>query len=326
MRAGASALSLLSLPLNLHVLQTLEEEPRPLSDLRRTVGTPPQTTMRGRLKTLIQAGTLERSQEREFPGSVRYELTQPGRDLLAVATTLESWLEGGPGGPFPLGGSGAKSATKAFVEAWSCGIIRALAARPLALTELSKLISGLSYPSLERRLSALHMTGQIERCSSTGRGTPYKATDWLRRAMAPLVVAVRWERLHLPKAGAPLKPLDIESIFLLTVPLLPSLGDLGGTCRLAVEFPTEGQSSRLAGVLVSLEKGRLNSCSSRLDGEARAWTAGTASVWLRALIDGDFDGLELGGDTELARVLIEAMHQVLFGASAPTRVLSRASA
>ena len=57
-----------------------------------------------------------------------------------------------PEGPLALGSSTAKSAIKALVEGWGTNMIRALAARPLSLTELNGLISGLSYPSLERRL------------------------------------------------------------------------------------------------------------------------------------------------------------------------------
>jgi hypothetical protein len=45
-RAGAVALSLLSAPLNVHLLQALEDGSLPLIDLRRAVGSPPQRSMR----------------------------------------------------------------------------------------------------------------------------------------------------------------------------------------------------------------------------------------------------------------------------------------
>jgi len=208
LRAGAKALSLLAVPLNVHVLTTLAEEPRSLYDLRRAAGSPPQTTMRGHLRKLMKIGVLKHWQSPEFSGSVEYELGEAGRDLLAVADLSQHWLNRAPEEPVPLGTSAAKSALKALVDGWSSGIVRVLAARPLSLTDLNKLISGLNYPSLERRLGALRFTNLIEAAPSEGRGTPYRATGWLRQAMAPLAAATRWERRHWADETVPISRID----------------------------------------------------------------------------------------------------------------------
>ena len=55
-RAGAVSLSLLSAPLNVHLLRALEEGPLALIDLRRAVGSPPQSTMRVYSRTLVEIG------------------------------------------------------------------------------------------------------------------------------------------------------------------------------------------------------------------------------------------------------------------------------
>ena len=55
-RAGTQALRLLSTPINVFVLQALAEGPHSLVDLRREAGSPPQTTMRGHLRTLAEQG------------------------------------------------------------------------------------------------------------------------------------------------------------------------------------------------------------------------------------------------------------------------------
>ena len=211
---------MLSTPINVYVLQALAEGPRSLVDLRRHAGSPPQTTMRGHLRTLAKTEVVVRRRQNDFPGSLDFELTPTGEELWLVAKVLRVWLRNAPEEPLALGSSAAKSAVKALVEGWGTSMVRALAARPLSLTELNGLINGLSYPSLERRLGAMRLAGQIQRTPGRGRGTPYAVTDWLRRAIGPLGVAARWERMHAPEATAPIRRLDAEAAFLLAIPLV----------------------------------------------------------------------------------------------------------
>jgi DNA-binding HxlR family transcriptional regulator len=311
-RAGAFALSLLSVPLNAHVLRVLDEEPKSLIDLRRAVGSPPQTTMRSHLRTLTGLQVLERRQQSSFPGSIDYQLGPAARGLLEVAGILESWLADAPDGPIELGEPAAKSTVKALVDGWSTAIVRALSARPLTLTELNKLITGTSYPSLERRLGAMRLAGQIEARSGPSRGTPYAATAWLRRAVAPLLAAARWEREFARTEAAPLSRIDFEAAFLLSTPLLDLPDDCTGRCRLAVVSRNgEGEPS-VAGAMVTVEEGRVVSCVSRLPGEASAWVAGSPAAWVPALIDHETEQLELGGACDLARTIVDELHGSLF--------------
>lgn len=312
-RAGTQALRLLSTPINVYVLQALAEGPRSLVDLRREAGSPPQTTMRGHLRTLAQTDVLVRQRRNDFPGSLDFELTPVGRELWGVAQVLKAWLRNSPEGPLALGSSSARSAVKALVEGWGTSMVRALAARPLSLTELNGLISGLSYPSLERRLGAMRLAGQIERIQGRGRGTPYAVTTWLRHAIAPLGAAARWERRHAAAETAPIKRLDAEAAFLLTIPLIRLAPGLSGSCRLAVELGS-GDSERLAGVMVGVEDGRVVSCVASVRGHADAWASGSAAAWLRAVIEADTELLEIGGDCQLGQALLDGLHSSLFAA------------
>lgn len=311
MRAGAHALSLLAAPLNAQVLQALAKGPVPLADLRRAAGVPPPTTMRMHLRALTEAEILERRQQREFPSPVEYELTRAGQELLAVAAALTDWLNASPHGAATLGSNVAKSSTKALAEGWSSGIVRALASRPLALTELSRLISNLSYPSLERRLGAMRMAGLIERRSANGRGRPYEVSRWLRLASVPLAAAARWERRHLGEETPPIRRLDIEAAFLLALPLV-SLGEQrSGVCRLSVDT-SRGSQHRRAGVLVQVQGGRISSCVTRLEGPVDASAAGSASAWMGAVLQGTASRLDLSGDRDLARAVVEGLNSALF--------------
>jgi DNA-binding HxlR family transcriptional regulator len=300
-------LSLLSTPLNLHVLKALEDAPLTATELRRTVGSPPATTLRLYVRGLEEIGALERRRGEGFSASVDHQLTGPGRDLLAVAEVLQRWLGDAPDGPIALGSTAAKSAVKALVEAWSSNIVRALAARPLTLTELSRLIPSVNYPSLERRLGAMKHAGLAEVCEGNGRGTPLGPSRWLRCSTAPLVAGAAWERRHFP-GEPPMGRIDIEAAFLLSVPQLQLPPEVSGKCRLVVEIRPQG-SLELAGIVAKVEEGKVARCTARLDGWADAWISGTPQAWLERLIQERPGGLEVGGDGTLAESLLAGLQR-----------------
>lgn len=313
MRSGARVLTLLADPLNCLILQSLSQGAKRQVELRREADSPAQSTLRTHLGDLEAIEAIVKRRRNAFPGVLEYELQPPGRELRLVAATLERWLATAPDGPLALSSGGAKAAIKALAEGWSTSILRALAARPLSLTELDCVIGSLSYPSLERRLSSMRLAGQIEPLPANGRGTPYAVTKWLRQAVAPLVAATRWERRHVPSQTAPIGRLDTEGVLLLAVPLVRLPGATSGTCRMAVEI-SNGSARRLAGVMVDVKDGEVASCTSRLQGSPEAWASGSVSAWLSAVIEADVAAIELGGDGRLAHALLAGLHGSLFRA------------
>ncbi len=309
MRAGSNALSMLAVPLNVQVLEALDESPLALADLRRQVGHPPVTTMRSYLRKLAELRVVDRRQEADFPGSVSYAIADPGKDLLAVTAVLRSWLGESPEGPIELGDRTSKSAIKALVDGWDTGIVRALAARPLSLTELDRVIPTVTYPALERRLTAMRQIGLVEPDpENNGRVVRCRVTEWLRLAVAPLSAAVGWERRSCEGAPPPGK-LDAEAAFLLAAPLLTLPSDLEGTCRLAVEF-RQGSELAFAGATVSVEEGRVRSCVSRIEGRPDAWVSGPMVEWFR-WVRGTDHRIEVGGEVGLARALASGFRDAL---------------
>lgn len=314
-RSGAQTLVLLSTPLNVPILRALAEGPKQQVQLRQETGSPAQTTLRGQLKRLEQLDAIEKQRRNRFPGVLEYDLSAAGRALLFVADTLEEWLSRVPEAPLPLGGNPAKAAIKALAEGWSTTMLRALATGPLSLTELDRVIAALSYPSLERRLAAMRLVGLVEACANDGPGTPYALTDWARRGIGPLAAAARWERRHMSRIAMPIGRIDVETAFLLSAPLLRLASELSGTCRMAVELPG-GREQRLAGVIIGVENGRTDSCTTRLQGNPDAWALGSVTAWLDAVIEADTARIEPGGDTHLACALLDTLHRELFGAAA----------
>lgn len=247
--------------------------------------------------------------------SAEYELTDAGRGLFVVAGVLERWLKESPMASRTFGGNFSKAAIGALIEGWSATLLRALAAKPLSVADLDSLIGAFNYPSLERRIAAMRNVGLVEALRPDGRETPNAVTPWMRRAVAPILAGIRWEREHLPEGGAPVGRIDIEAMLLLATPQLKLGPELRGRCRLSIELPVNG-GSPVAGVLADVEGGSVRSCTSRLDGEADAWASGTLSAGLRALTEGDDASLELGGDGGLARALVGGLHRELFGPAA----------
>lgn len=309
-------LSLIAGPLSVPILRAHIDGPLRLPDLRERIGGAAQTTLRGQVGNLRGIGALERHVRKGMPYTVENELTDVGRGVLGVAEIVEAWLARATQGPIPLGSEPAKGAIRALVGGWGSTILRALAARPLSLTELDGVIADLSYPSLERRLSAMRAARQVEVLPGGGGAKPYAVTGWTRQAIGPLVAAGRCECEHLAGLTEPLTRIDIEATFLLAVPLVGLPVSHSGSCLLAVDTGARKSGepkNRLAGVHVEIKEGAVVSCVSRLDEQPRTWALGSVSSWVDAILDGKTDHLRVGGaDTALVGAIVEALHASLF--------------
>jgi DNA-binding HxlR family transcriptional regulator len=315
-RAGGMVLSLIASPLSIPILRAHLDGPLRLPDLRERIGGAAQTTLRGQVGNLRGMGALERHVRGGMPYTVENELTDVGRGVLTVAKTVEAWLSRAPQGPIVLGSEPAKGALRALIGGWGSTMLRALAARPLSLTELSSVINDHSYPALERRLSAMRAARQLEPRPNGGRGAkPYGVTEWTRQAVAPIAAAGRCECRYLAAITVPLTRIDIEAAFLLSVPLVDLEVTRTGSCLLAVDTGS-GQSAdptdRLAGVHVEVEQGTITACNSRFEYNPKTWALGTVSAWVDAILEGRSDRLRIGGDrTKLARDLLQRLHASL---------------
>jgi DNA-binding HxlR family transcriptional regulator len=318
-RAGGTVLFLISSPLSVPILRAHLEGPLRLPDLRERIGGAAQTTLRGQVGNLRGIGALERRVRSGMPYTVENELTDVGRELLEVAERVEVWLARAPQGPIALGSETSKGAIRSLVGGWDSTMLRALAAHPLSLTELSSTIAGHSYPALERRLSAMRAARQIEQKPSDGRGAkPYGVTEWTRLAVAPLVAAGRCECRHLPDITEPLTRVDIEAAFLLAMPLVDLELTRSGSCLLAVDTGAAQNTEpvdRLVGVKLSVEEGMIVTCSPQLEQNPETWALGSVDAWVEALLDGDQERLRVGGaNPPLASTLVAGLYSTLSAA------------
>jgi DNA-binding HxlR family transcriptional regulator len=224
-----------------------------------------------------------------MPYTIENELTETGCGILAVAEAVEAWLARGPQGPIELRSEPATGGIRALIGGWESTVLRALAAQPLTLTELNGVILEISYPSIERRLSAMLAARQVERLESGPTGRPYAVSEWGRQAVGPLIAAGRCERLHLAKVTTPLTRSHVEADLLLAVPLASLPDGHGGRCTLAIAADdNEGidADGPATAIHVEIEGGRVVSCVRRPKPETGTWVRGTVAEWTDSIIDG----------------------------------------
>ena len=219
---GGTVLSLIARPLTVPVLRAHADGSLQLPDLGERIAGATRTTLRGKVENLRGIGALEREVVGGMPYEVENQLTAAGQAILDVAVAVEAWLAQAPQGPIALGTGEAKEVILALVGGWSSHILHALAAQPRSLTALSSAIDALSYPALERRLSAMRATRLVEPAVVERRGAKsYALTEWARGAAIPLLAAGRCESAHLAEQTISLlTEIDLESIRFLAEPLV----------------------------------------------------------------------------------------------------------
>jgi DNA-binding HxlR family transcriptional regulator len=317
MRAGDLGLSLLADPLNARILITLRDDSLELPDLHHAVGAPPFTTLRGRLKTLAELGLLTRTVQEGFAGSVDLELTQSGRGLIGVARVLAGWLDVSPDGPVPLGGAEAKTRIKALVGGWEASVLRALGARPLSLTELDRVIGGVNYPALERRIVAMRRVGQVTRAPGLGNAARYLPTRWMREAAAPILASLDWERRSAIDHAEPAHRVDAEGILMLAAPLVNLTKPENATFRLVMDLGCPG-APQTAGVIVCLVPGGNTACRSDRHAAAPNSVSGSVAAWAGVFGLGHERSVELAGDPTLGEAFIAGLNRAFAAVAAQT--------
>ncbi|HEV7769961.1 MAG TPA: hypothetical protein VGO66_04785 [Solirubrobacterales bacterium] len=317
LRAGARVLNLIANPLHLRIIEAHAERPLRLGELHEKTGWPARSTLRAAVGTLRKFGVLGHREVTRMPYGTATELTPAGKEVLFAADVVERWLAKGPLGQIPIDSPAAKAAIKALAGGWSSTMVRELAYEPASLTDLDSRIAEMSYPSLERRLSSMRSTRQVEPSPSNGRGQPFEVTDWLRHSVAPLCAAGRCERRHMKEHSTPITAVEIEASFLLAIPLAPLPESTTGTCLLTVPAEDEealADQGSLAGVTVEVDRGKVVRCVPELQKGVPSWALGAPMNWLNAVIEGKVEGLRLGGATpQLPADLVHGMHLGLFG-------------
>ena len=244
----------------------------------------------------------------------KYVLSPAGRARLPTADAIELWLLKAPRGPLAYEDRRAKRAIELVSEAWGRGLVHAFAAGP---TGTADAIARGEMPSraAKRLLAKLHRAGLAEVVPGPGGAQLHAPTEWLRRAVGPLMPAARVESGDRPAGARRVDALDVEAAMQLAMPLVRLGDEARGTCRLVVRLGPAGRRYP-AGVTVDVREGRILSCESELESDADAEAVGELGAWFSALIDQRPKRLKFEGDRRLARDLVAAAGRTLFDESA----------
>lgn len=314
-RAGARVLTLLATPLNLRLLHAHVRGSTHSHGLHGETAWPAQTTMRNALRDLRELGALRLSPEQPAQGSA-HELAPAGDALLMVGRSLTPWLREAPFDPIEAESTAAKAAIKALAEGWSSTVAREVALRPASLSELAKRIPGLSPSSVERRLVKMRETGQVAPVpDAAGRGKPYQPTRWLRRAVAPLVMAIRCESRFFAHETLPLLEPDVEAIFMLSLPLLKLPRDVNGSVALSMRIGLGSGNGHLreAGATIDFRGGKVDGLAPGIREKDMTRVQGDVEDWLKSLVSGGDAGLEYSGEhVELGETIVAKLGEALF--------------
>jgi DNA-binding transcriptional ArsR family regulator len=262
----------------------------------------------------INRGILREVANRPLDGSLEHEyrVTSGGREVLYVGFVAERWLQSGPLGPLHFHSPDAARAVLALAEGWTATVVHMLARGPHTFDELCEAVGDLSDTEIERHLTALQSSGQVEALIGEGGRPIYAATDWLRAGIAALIASARLERREPRDDMAPIDALDVEAGFRCSLGLVELPRQLSGTCSLGIRLE-EDEVSSLTGVTVRVDLGSIVACDAGLDRKANAWATGTAGEWMDTVIEPDTQLVCTGGDKWLARALVDAIHKTLFG-------------
>jgi len=250
-------------------------------------------------------------------------LAPASRELLYVGRVLEAWLRKSPTGPLRLGEEESGIALAALISGWSSTVVHAVSGAALTMEEIESATGAVRPEVLAARVEAMEDVGLLEPLEGAGGETRYAATRWLRQSIAPLAAAARLERHQEDEDAAPPDVLDVGAAFLLTLPLLDLAADLGGSCRLGVQLPGEGDlltgaGDLLTGATAQIENGNVVFVDLRLDPSAASWAIASPLGWLDTLVDPDEREVAFGGeDVRLPEALVAGLHEELFGGLLP---------
>lgn len=247
----------------------------------------------------------------------KYVLSPAGRARLPTADGIELWLLKASRGPLPYEDRRAKQAIELLSQAWGHGLVHAVAVGP---TETADAIAHCEMPprAAKRLLTKLRRTGLVEIVEASGGTKRCAPTEWLRRAVSPLMLAARVESGDRPAGARPVDALDVEAAMQLAAPLVRLGDEVCGACRLVVRLGPAGRRYP-AGVTVDVEEGRILSCEPGLASDAPAEAVGELGAWFSALIDQRPKRLKFEGDRRFARDLVAAFGKALFDETAYAR-------
>lgn len=262
---------------------------------------------------LSELNVIERKEEPGVPSKVVLSLSDPcGRRLYELVDSFaKAYITRLPSGRI---GAHGWALLGLLAEMWELDVVDALSCEALSASDLARTRVGFSYHQVIRRAGQFATAGLLQDMGGHGRRRAYALTDRARRAMGLVAGLGRWRHQHIvrePEEG--MKASEMATVLCAALPLV-RLPDHAGKCielRVAAQEPFGGATNAVWAEVE--DDGALHSCvsaTSSVDG----WARGKLNAWLPAVLDGDPDRLQVGGEEELIGACLTQLHAALWTA------------
>jgi DNA-binding HxlR family transcriptional regulator len=188
-------------------------------------------------------------------------------------------------------------------DKWTLLIVRDLAAGPRRFVELQRVLPGISTEQLRSRLNRMVADGMLtrKRYREVPPRVDYELTERARELMPILGELARWGYEWAWSPPRATEAIDLGAIFRLAPGLAPRLA-ASGTIEFAVD-----DADGSAAYTFTLSDDTTTVEERPADG-ADARVSGTTSDWVKAFSpERDRSGLEVTGDEQLARALLDGL-------------------
>lgn len=189
-------------------------------------------------------------------------------------------------------------------DKWTLLIVRDLAAGPRRFVELQRVLPGISTEQLRSRLNRMVADGLLtrKRYREVPPRVDYELTPRARALMPILGELAHWGYQWAWSSPREAERVDITAIFRLAPGLVKADGFLG---EVELTVTDGGREGTAATYTVLLRDSTVETFEARTESPA-AKISGSTTGWVRALSpDVDSDDLEISGDQELARHVLD---------------------
>jgi DNA-binding HxlR family transcriptional regulator len=313
--AGASTadvLRLLSAGATGAILMALGEGPLRTKNLtERVSGYAPRTIYRYAGK-LAELEVVEREEEPGVPSKVVHMLTDPcGTDLYGLVNRFaDASLTRLPDGRID---AHAWASLGLLADLWETGMVEELSCEGRSPTELARGPHGLSYHQVNRRAGLFKASGLLSEWQGPGRRRCYGLTEKSRRKMGLLAGIARWRHHHVVGEGEEgMTTSEMATLLRAALPLVKVPEHKGKRLQLEVRGGSEQEDAESDTVWAEVEgDGTVHPCASATP-STNGWGRGEVKAWIPAVLEGESQGVLVGGDGTFACDCLEGLYDALW--------------
>jgi len=261
---------------------------------------------------LAELEVVEREEEPGVPSKVIHILSDPcGTELYTLVNRFaDASLTRLPDGRID---AHAWASLGLLADMWEAGMVEDLSCEGRSPTDLAKGHHGLSYHQVNRRAGLFKTGGLLEEWQGPGRRRCYGLTEKTRRKMGLIAGIARWRHHHvIAEDEEGLTAEEMATVLRVVLPLIRLEEHRGQCLQLGVlsEDDVAGSEGQTVWAEVS-DDGTVRSCA-EAPAEPTAWARGRVKDWIPVLLDGDSDGVLIGGDDGLVADLPTALFETLW--------------